>query len=411
MKKLCKQIDITDIPTILPWVRDCIHRHRKRYDFKKLLIDHGLSVEDYLEAIACTDYTKWDTAILNIAADAAQSIYERSLDLKAPTITHRLDGASGKERDIGCESAMQQVFDFIAVYSSMPVFSRRIVKQQASSVEGRGQIYGMRMIRKWAIKNTSGIEYAKRHGYRPKDRMKWFVKLDVKKCFPSCRADVFLRYFEKDCGNSDIIWLWQELLYSHHINGYEGFMIGALTSQWAAQYILSFAYHYAMSIKKPQRRGASERAVSHMIMFMDDMMLCGPSRRQLKRAVLMLINYLSRDFSLSIKPNWSIQRFSEDCGIDMMGFVVYPSGKTVIRARDWVKVRRMLIRSQTKGYKVSYKQAKRLTSYKGYIKHSNSFYIARQYHAQAVFQAAQRIVSDNERFGVKNGTRAVQLTT
>lgn len=392
-------------------MRECVRRHRKRPDFKKLLLDHGLAENDYYAALETFDYSTWEPALRNLCSHAAQSIYERDLNIRPPVITHRYDSASGKERDIGCESAMQQVFDFIAVYASMPVFNRRMVIQQASSVEGRGQIYGVRMIRRWAMHNRAGIEYAEKHGYKPKNRMKWFVKLDVSKCFPSCRAEVFLWYFGRDCGNADLLWLWEELLYSHRINGYLGFMIGALTSQWAAQYLLSFAYHYAMAIQKPPRRGKAEKVVSHMVMFMDDMMLCGSSRRQLKRAVESLALYMADSFALTIKPNWHIHEFTEMCGIDMMGFVVYPSGKVAIRARDWVKVRRMILRSHAQQHNVSYKQAKRLTSYKGYLIHSDSIIATGKYRVQIVFRSAQQVVSAKERFGDNHDPSAVQRST
>ena len=398
MKRLCKSTDITDIKTIFLWVWECIIRHKKRFDFKKLLIDHGLSEFDYELAIASHDYKLWETAVKNISAEAAQNIYEGDLCIRPPKFKTRIDISSGKMRDIGCETAMQQVYDFIAVNASMPVFNRRMVAQQASSVAGRGQIYGVRLIRKWAIANQAGIEYAQRHGYRHANRMKYFVKLDVQKCFPSCRTEYFLCHFERDCGNDDLIWLWKTLLNSHRVDSdHKGFMIGALTSQWAAQYMLSFAYHYAMNIKKPPRRGVSAQAVSHMILFMDDMMLCGSSRRELKKAVEMLVDYMHDEFGLTIKPNWSIRTFTDNCGIDMMGFVVYPSGKIEIRGRDWVKIRRMILRSQIKENKISYKQAKRLTSYKGYLKHSNSRVTTAKYQTLPTFRAAQKIVSNHEK--------------
>ena len=413
MKRLCKKTDITDIKTIFPWVWDCIMRHKKRYDFQKLLMRNGLEWDDYRKGIEAHDYDLWSPAVRNIAASAAQRIWERDLELQPPKYRKRYDGSSGKIRDIGCESAMQQVFDAIAVHASMPVFNRRMVPQQASSVQGRGQIYGVRMIRRWAMKNCAGMEYAERHGFHVRNRMKWFVKLDVRKCFPSCRSEVFLQYFERDCGNDDLIWLWSELLESHRVDEtHQGFMIGALTSQWAAQYMLSFAYHYAMNIKKRPRRGKQENAISHMIMFMDDMMLSGSSRRELKRAAELLSDYMWQEFGLNINPNWHVREFSDRNGIDMMGFVVYPSGKVEIRARDWVKVRRMILRSKHKKYQVSYKQAKRLTAYKGYIVHSDSNKAVGEYGAAVVFQTAQRIVSKEEsKRGEKHGQSTVQCGT
>lgn len=401
MKPLCRQTDITDWRTVLPWVRDCITRnkHWQRRDFRRLLYDHGLSGEAYNAAFCTHDYGPWEPAFENIAKEAAQGIYERDLDLTPPTIKTRFDVASQKTREIGCECAMQQVYDFIAVGASMPVFERRMVPQQASSVKGRGQVYGMRMIRRWAIKSRAGTEYAERHGYRPRNPMRYKVKTDVAQCFPSCRMERFLAQFEKDCGNPDIVWLWRTLFLTHRIDDkHQGFMIGALTSQWAAQYMLSFAYQHVMNLKG--RDG--KPLVTHMLIFMDDMLMTGPSRRSLMRAAESLTGYMFRTFGLSIKPGWSVTAFTERDGIDMMSYVVYPSGKVVIRGRDWVKIRRMMLRAIDSDYQVSYKQAKRLTSYKGYLKHSDSKNTRARYKALPLFRAAQDVVSITERNGEKS---------
>ena len=398
MKRLCKNIDITNWKTVLPWVLDCIMRHKSRHDFRTLLHRHGVSRKAYREGLVSHDYSSWFGPIESIAREACQRIYERDIDLPAPTVKTRYDPVSRKEREIGCECAMQQVYDFIAVNGSMPALMKRITPFQASSIKKRGQIYGMRIIRRWAMKAKATAEYGKRHKIRYATPMKYFVKLDIRKCFPNCRLEVFLDHFKRDCGNPDLLWLWEFLLSSHRVDeNHQGFMIGAYTSQWAAQYMISFAYGYAMTLHKPGRRGnRPAKIVSHTMMFMDDTLLCGSSRRDLMKAVRELVQYMQDEFNLSIKDDWHIREFTEE-GIDMMGFRIHPSGKVSIRGRTWVKIRRMLLRTCNQ---ICFRQAKRLVSYKGFVKFSCSEYIKFRYKSDRIFRQASRVISELERIAI-----------
>ena len=70
-----------------------------------------------------------------------------------------------------------------------------------------------------------------------------------------------------------------------------------------------------------------------------------------------------------IKKTFAIYR-TANVGVDMMGFVVYASGKTKIRARDFIRSRRLILRYERTGA-MTEKQAKRLVSYKGFYKYSD----------------------------------------
>lgn len=209
MKKKCKDVDITNPKTIRPFIEDCIHRHYKRYDFKRFLLEHGLTKEQYATVTKTHDYRLFDKAIDKISVECAEAIKNRKITLKMPSLTERIDITTGKVRQITCETPLHQVYDFIAVYSAMPIFASRLVKEQASGMTGRGQIYGVRMIQKVVCKDNSAMEYAKRHGIRYSSKCKYHVKLDIEKCFPSMRKEVFMKCFERDCGNPDIVWLFR----------------------------------------------------------------------------------------------------------------------------------------------------------------------------------------------------------
>ena len=394
MKKKCKNIDITDWQTVRPWVRDCIMRHKSRYDFKSLLIRHGLTKEEYKKALINQEYGIFEKAIVSISKEACEHIKARELNLPPVVMRKMLDSTSGKIRDIGKESAMQQVYDHIAVRSCDEIFRCRMVDQQMSSIRGRGQIKGMQLIRKHIRDDNKAIRYAEKHGLYYASKCKHHVKLDVHLCYPSAELEIFMAILEHDCGNEVIIWLWRTLLTSHHINGYEGFMIGALPSQWAVQMMLSFIYRYAMTLKY-ERRGKTFKKISHMVMFMDDMLLFGSNRKQLLSAVKDICKYAKSELGFDIKPNYQIHEL-ENTGVDMMGYVIYRNGKVEMRGRNYIKSRRVVLRYYANG-RLVYPQAQRLNSYKGFYKYSDSRKVSQKLKLDKIFKYCSKLISAHDK--------------
>ena len=404
MKTYCKRIDITDWQAILPFVTDCVFRHWKRYDFRKLLIQHGLSSEEYTAALADHNKTSFISAIENIAKDAAQRIYERDISPLEPTkIKKRYDYTSRKMREIGWECAMQQVFDYIAVYGAMEIFDKRIVPQQASSVRGRGQIYGIKMIRRWVMKDRCAESYANRYGYHYASVMKYFVKTDIQKCFPSMRKDKFMSFFRKDCANDDLLWLWDTLLESHKSADYSGFMIGSLISQWAVQYCISFGYQYVMSLHMSGGKSGRKK-VTHMLVFMDDVLLTGSNRRELLFAVHMYQKYMYHNFGMRVKCNFHIKRLSDTDGIDIMGFILYKNGKIKMRRRNFIRIRRAAMKFMHTFF-IDRLQAQHIISYGGFVKYSNTTVMRSKYWITRLMKTARRVISkyDKNRKDESNG--------
>lgn len=395
MKRSCKNIDITDTETVYPWVLDCILRHKKRHDFRDMLIHIGKMLRcEYYDALHNHDTAAFSRAAYNIACEAVRRIAARQLNLRPVRIRQRVDKSSGKLRDIGDEEAMQQVLDHIAVGAAEQIWHRRIVYHQVSSMPGKGQVHGTQIIRKWIQQDNRAARWAHVHKVKYSRKCKYFVKLDIRKCYPSMRLEIFMQYFQRDCGNDDLLWLWETLLQSHRVNGHQGFMIGALPSQWACQYMLSFIYRFAMDLHKMRRR-KSQQLVTHMLLYMDDMLLFGSSRRDLKSAVRKIIAYTKDKFGLIIKPNWHIQSI-DDAPVDMMGYANHSTGKTTIRTRIFLRARRIALRFLRRR-RLNIQQAWRIASYKGYFIHSDSRKIIKKLRLTDLFAVAARTISRHDR--------------
>ena len=403
MKRSCKNIDITDVNTILPWVTECLLRHTKRYDFRTLICTiGGMDRKSLSTALENNDKAVFEPVAVNIAEEASRRIKVRELNLKPVTYRTRIDNSSGKVRLIGNESAMQQVFDYIAVRSCEEIWNRRLVPQQIAGIEGRGAIYGIRMIQKWVDKDNARIEYGKRHHTRYTSTCKYHAKGDVTQCYPSLRTNTFMRLFHKDCANETILWLWEELLNSHAVGDYEGFMIGALCSQWACQYMISFIYRHAMSLHSV-RRGKKIKWLSHVAIQMDDILFIGSNRKNLKRAIEECIRYAHDELGLTIKGTWQICKLSET-PIDIVGYKIYRNGGISIRARVFLRLRRVALKIKRKG-RMSIEQARRLCSYKGFVqdngkhcvsskgKHSDSRKVCHRYDLYKLIRIAKNLIS------------------
>lgn len=394
MKRGAKNIDIKNPETILPWVTECIFRHIKRHDFRKLLRQHGMSTAQFKAAqiknkrgkVVDYDREAFAPYIKMIAEEAAEQIARRELIIEPIKIALRVDPSSGKLRYIGVECPMQQIFDYIVVKSSMDILMRFIVLEQVSSIKKRGQDMGIKLIRYW-VKN-----------HKPK----YHVKGDITKCFPSAKYQRFLELFGRYCVNDDILWLWATLFETHKaaymtIENYKGecgMIVGALPSCWAVQFMLSWVYRFAKDLHY-ERRGQRIKIFEDALFFMDDILLTGNNRLKMQRSFGKVIKY-ARDFlGFSIKPNWHIKELEQE-PIDMMGYVVHADGHITIRARVFLRARRNVLRYNASGsYKL--KQAQRACSYKGYFKNSNSYQVRHKYNMNEAMRAAAHVVSEHDR--------------
>ena len=404
MKRSCKNIDLTDWQQILPHVTDCIERHYTRWDFRRLICGiGGMGAKDYQIAAENHNKAALAPAEENIAKEAARRIRAYKLQLDPVAIGEKVDNSSFKHRLIGRESAMQQVLDHIAVGASEEIWKRRLVPNQASSIAGRGPVSGTKKIQKWIMNDNKTAAWSKAHGKRYYRKCRYAAKLDIENCYGSADAQVFMSLFRRDCGNERLIWLWDELLKSHRVNGYTGFMIGALPSQWAMQYLISYVYRFAMDLHII-RRGRRIKSISHMLIYMDDMLVFGSSRKNLKSAIRKIVKYVRDKLHMKIKGNWQIFEV-DDTPVDMMGYVVHADGAVTIRARIFLRFRRVALRCLRRK-KMTIGQARRICSYKGYIRPSpkrktklnlRNRKITKELQLKKLFNAAANMVSRADR--------------
>lgn len=285
-------------------------------------------------------------------------------------IEKKIDGSSGKVRRIGIQNIKQQLYDYVAVEGLNPVM-KRIGEFQCASIKGRGTTKGKETISRW-IRNRN---------------MKYFVKLDVRKCFESIDHDLLMRFLEKHIKNEKLIWLIKMLISSFE----RGLSIGSYLSQYLCNLYMSILYHYIMEELYKTRRGKRVNLVRHCLIYMDDILMIGSQRRDMEKAVKQVIKK-AEEIGLEIKPNYQLKTINGNC-IDMMGFKIYRT-HTEIRGRVFLRVRRSFRRARKQ---ITFRIAKKCISYYGYLKHTNSKRFQRKWKVRKTIKKCKGVIKNESK--------------
>ena len=389
MKRYCKNIEL-DAARIKADMQECLSDKWDRMDAYAFLSGYAGVAKGKLHQMILADTSLVEPLLNKVAAQMAQEIKERNVTFPAIHYSVRLDGSSGKLREIGVESIKQQVYDYVAVNALMELFKRKIGKYQCASIPGRGQVYGKKAIEKWIRKTP--------------DKARVAAKGDVYHCYPSVNIDKLMSFLKKQVKNEDLLYLVEVLVRSYK----QGLSIGSYLSQWLCNYFLSFAYHYAEQSlckyrKKKNGQMIRTRLITRVLFYMDDILLIGTRKADVKKAMQLLVKFFREELELEVKPNWKLFQIDHtgkdgkhhgDC-IDMMGYKIYRD-HTEVRRNIFLRGRRAFVKARKQlrqRNKIALYLAHRCVSYHGWFKHSDSTNFKKKYGIEQLMKYAKRRVS------------------
>lgn len=375
MKRLCKDVDITDRGLISKAVYACLSKKYKRNDVVKYLSQVSDIKQEY---IRCIYYRYGKKAMYPFTEIVISKIQNeiKSGNISFPEIWYRekVDGSSGKIRRIGIQNIKQQLYDYIAVEGLKPVL-KRIGEYQYASIEGRGTVKGKEVISHW-IRNRN---------------MRYFVKLDVRKCFESIDQNEMMEYLRRLVKNEPPLDLIELLLRSFE----RGLSIGSYLSQYLCNLYMSILYHEIKERMYRTRRGKhGEKRVNlvrYCLIYMDDILMIGSRKIDLEKAVKLTVQKAS-EMGLQIKPNYQVRQIDGNC-IDMLGFKIYRT-HTEIRGRTFLRVRRSFRRARKR---LTEGVARKCLSYYGYLKHTNSRRFQRKWKVRRTIKKCKGVIRNESK--------------
>jgi len=249
------------------------------------------------------------------------------------------DTSCGKEREITVPRFYpDQIVHWAVIQVLEPVLSKGMYRYSCGSVPGRGG-----KAAKWYV------EKALR-----KKNTRYVLKLDVRKFFPSVRHDKLKELLARKIKDRDVL----ELLGAIIDNGGPGLPIGYYTSQWLSNFYLPEIDHY---IKEKLK-------VPYYVRYVDDMVLMGPNKRKLRRAMQALAEFMTAEgYGLTIKGNWQLWRVHSR-PLDFVGYR-YFRGYTLLREKLLYRLTRTVRRIAALGLNIG--RARRFLSRLGWGKRIN----------------------------------------
>lgn len=432
MKTHCKNVNIRDIGFIVDSILDFMDRNKcekawSRRIFRKFsgrsnryVKEHLKPRDPFLEETAQLIAFEVSDAITRRCV--REHIMENLVGQKVIRYAPINDSGSGKKRTLGIECAMLKIYENLFRYAAEPLFEAKVGTYQVASIKGKGQSYGVKAVKKWISGDVEGTKFG--------------GQMDITKCYPSIPHSKILSMLDRDIHkNNDMVYLIHTIfgLYEEFPDenslypSDHGILIGSPASKDLCNYYLSSVYHYASEqlAKVSTRRGKTKRVrlISHILIYMDDILIYGPNKKDIHTAVRLIIEFCRKELGVRIKDSWSVFRTAyvdrngkrRGRDLDFMGVVFhggavsekqYP-GERKRHKKVWVTIRdsiflrsrrklARLSRKVRKGDNVSVKLARGVTAQYGSFVNSNSYQIRRRY-VDGLLRVARRIVSDYEK--------------
>lgn len=317
-------------------------------------------------------------------------------DLIGPVqIEQRIDGNSGKTRNIATLDIWHQLLGHVTKLSLDKLFMTRILPTQHASIPGRGQ--------------TCLKDQARRYLHRDGLEIRYIQKTDVHHAYESTKYSVLNSLIQKEIPRAKKTLKILEYLGTLAPGGH--LIIGGYLDAWLFNYAMSYAMREMYSCGH-ERRGVTTYYIQRIESYMDDFGLMASTRSGLTKAVKKLNRWLASNLHLQLKMSTDIIKlYSTDgeklkkhaskaskriCpGLDMGGYVIHRT-HTTIRARVFLRARRQWLRGwkelQETGTLHLYR-AQKIIAYNGFLEQSDSRKIRIKYRTTTLLEKSKEVVS------------------
>lgn len=213
-----------------------------------------------------------------------------------------------------------RIFDPKERTISAPGFEDRVVHH--SLINRIGPVIDNKMVAdSYACRRGKGCHAAIRRVHRNMRRFSWYVKIDIKHYFASVDHAVLADLLRRTFKGAECIHLMQRIINHFHTAPGKGLPIGALTSQYFANFYLDRLDRYISALPD----------VRAMVRYMDDIVWWCDTRDD-AAGQLAKVKCFARDkLLLSVKRNATVRKCTT--GIPFCGMLIFPGAIRLGRRR------------------------------------------------------------------------------
>lgn len=228
-----------------------------------------------------------------------------------------------------------------------PIFEKLFIYDTYSSIPGKGMHFGLKRVKE-ALKDEYNTTYT--------------LKIDMKKYYQSIDHEILKEKLRRKFKDKDLLWLLELIINSYD----DGIPIGSYLSQYFANYYLTFLDRYCKEQLK----------IKYYFRYMDDIVILHKNKKYLHWLKRHFDWWLNNELKLKIKENWQVFPVKYR-GIDFLGYRIFSDN---ILIRNSTK-KRMIYKMKkiSKHGRISYNDNASIQSYKGWLKHCNSYNLYMRY--------------------------------
>ena len=260
------------------------------------------------------------------------------------------DGIALKKRIIVCPQFIrEQIVHHAVMRICAPLFMRKFYRYSCGSIPGRGREFAAKYISKELLNRK---------------KTKYYAKLDIKKFFDSVSPLRAFKEIKRTIRDRKTLLLFAKILRGNKVRmpdgsiRYGGIPIGFYTSPWIANIILNPLDHLLKEIF----------GVAVVVRYVDDILLMDSNKRRLQKAVKAVEAFLD-ERKLRLKRAAAIHRVDKQ-KITFIG-LVFSRGKVAMNAAAFLRACRAARRIGKKR-KLTVYDARKMISYAGQFKHTNT---------------------------------------
>lgn len=321
---------------------------------------------------------------------------------KEPRFIHRYcrnrTQKKGKWRDLYVPAFDDHIIAHMIMNKAMPAFNRGMHPHCCGSVPGRGIHHIVKSVRHWMQDDLE---------------CRYFVKLDIKKFFDNIQRDILIRKLEGKIKDRYVLWALKQIIDSAPV----ACPVGYYTSPFFANlYLQDMDWFIEQDLYKV-RRGNRIKWVRHYLRYMDDMLLIGTSKADLKKAIRAIQKYLWDKYGLTIKPTWEIKRIGKHDLIDGewklkhdtfwcdIGGYKFCKDSVILRDGIFLATER-LARKMFKQDYYTVHQCESMVSRVGWSSHCDNDHFVKRIKQYVNLKTTRRIISDVEKVKQRRSRQA-----
>lgn len=322
--------------------------------------------------------------------------------------------SSGKEREIEIARLKDHIVQWMVMLSIEDLETKKMYRYSCGNLPRRGIEDARKTVEKWARSGDC----------------KFFVKLDIRHFYQTVNLNKLRTQLHRHIKDERFLLVMDQIVFSSAeqetlFDDPRNLAIGYYSSPWFANIYLTPLDNFITGDLYKERRGKRVHYVRHYLRYVDDLLLMGTSKSDLKKAVKRIAAYCQEELDIEIKTTWEICEIAEllpadEKGrmkvkpgtkqIDIVGYT-FTTTTTRVRACNFLRIRRLAKRIHkrltAKGY-VALQNAQAMLSRTGWFSHANSKHFHELYIKPYVnISFIKEIVSYADKNGINGKTARI----